>query len=72
MAEHRLERVVQYADRIIHLPGDGRAVIGTPADILRTSTIAPPIVELGRAAGWSPLPLSIRDARRAAAPCAPG
>ncbi|WP_329352537.1 ATP-binding cassette domain-containing protein [Streptomyces sp. NBC_01261] len=68
MAEHRLERVVQYADRIIHLPGDGRAVIGTPADILRTSTIAPPIVELGRAADWSPLPLSIRDARRAAAP----
>ena len=68
MAEHRLERVVQYADRVIHLPGDGRAAIGTPADILRTSTIAPPIVELGRAAGWSPLPLSIRDARRAAAP----
>ncbi|MFJ4790316.1 ABC transporter ATP-binding protein [Streptomyces sp. NPDC088794] len=68
MAEHRLERVVQYADRIVHLPGDGRAAIGAPADILRTSTIAPPIVELGRAAGWSPLPLSIRDARRAAAP----
>ncbi|OPF75996.1 cobalt ABC transporter ATP-binding protein [Streptomyces antioxidans] len=67
MAEHRLERVVQYADRVIHLPGDGHARIGTPADILRTSTIAPPIVELGRAAGWSPLPLSIRDARRAAA-----
>ncbi|WP_405995598.1 ABC transporter ATP-binding protein [Streptomyces sp. NBC_00986] len=68
MAEHRLERVVQYADRVIHLPGDGRAVIGTPADILRTSSIAPPIVELGRVAGWSPLPLSIRDARRAAVP----
>ncbi|MFC7862494.1 ABC transporter ATP-binding protein [Streptomyces murinus] len=68
MAEHRLERVVQYADRVIHLPGDGRARIGPPAEILRTATIAPPIVELGRAAGWSPLPLSIRDARRAAAP----
>ncbi|NNN32018.1 ATP-binding cassette domain-containing protein [Streptomyces sp. S3(2020)] len=68
MAEHRLERVVQYADRVIHLPGDGQALIGPAADILRTSTIAPPIVELGRAAGWSPLPLSIRDARRAAAP----
>src|SRR3982750_1068454 len=27
---------------------------------------APPIVELGRAAGWSPLPLSVRDARRRA------
>nr|WP_237537743.1 ABC transporter ATP-binding protein [Streptomyces sp. SID2999] len=68
MAEHRLERVVQYADRIIHLPGDGHARIGEPAEILRTASIAPPIVELGRAAGWSPLPLSIRDARRAAAP----
>lgn len=68
MAEHRLERVVQYADRVVHLSGDGRAVIGAPADILRTATIAPPIVELGRAAGWSPLPLSVRDARRAAAP----
>ncbi|MFF2960263.1 ABC transporter ATP-binding protein [Streptomyces sp. NPDC057963] len=68
MAEHRLERVVQYADRVVHLPGDGRVVHGTPAEIFRTSTIAPPIVDLGRAAGWSPLPLSIRDARRAAAP----
>ncbi|MFJ6782966.1 ABC transporter ATP-binding protein [Streptomyces yangpuensis] len=68
LAEHRLERVVQYADRVIHLPGDGRVVSGPPADIFRTSSIAPPIVELGRAAGWTPLPLSIRGARRAAAP----
>ncbi|MFB6530362.1 ABC transporter ATP-binding protein [Streptomyces sp. NPDC056399] len=68
LAEHRLERVVQYADRVIHLPGDGRVVSGPPAEIFRTSSIAPPVVELGRTAGWSPLPLSIRDARRAAAP----
>ncbi|MET9253950.1 ATP-binding cassette domain-containing protein [Streptomyces sp. NPDC003717] len=68
LAEHRLERVVQYADRVLHLPGDGRVVAGPPHEIFRTSSIAPPIVELGRAAGWSPLPLSIRDARRAAAP----
>ncbi|MYX30137.1 ATP-binding cassette domain-containing protein [Streptomyces sp. SID8381] len=68
LAEHRLERVVQYADRVIHLPGDGRVVAGRPHEIFRSSSIAPPIVDLGRAAGWSPLPLSIRDARRAAAP----
>lgn len=68
MAEHRLERVVQYADRILHLPGDGQVRIGPPADILRTSTIAPPIIELGRAVDWEPLPLSIRDARRRASP----
>ena len=30
LAEHRLERVVQYADTVIHLPGDGTAV-GRPA-----------------------------------------
>ncbi|WP_416973770.1 ABC transporter ATP-binding protein [Streptomyces sp. 4F14] len=68
MAEHRLERVVQYADRVLHLPGDGRAHLGAPADILRTTSIAPPIVELGRTQGWFPLPLSVRDARRAAGP----
>ncbi|MEV6580467.1 ATP-binding cassette domain-containing protein [Streptomyces sp. NPDC051582] len=68
LAEHRLERVVQYADRVIHLPGDGHVVSGPPAEVFRTTSIAPPIVELGRAAGWNPLPLSIRDARRAAAP----
>ncbi|MFJ6611269.1 ABC transporter ATP-binding protein [Streptomyces sp. NPDC091289] len=68
LAEHRLERVVQYADRVIHLPGDGRVVSGPPSEIFAASSIAPPIVELGRAAGWSPLPLSVRDARRAARP----
>ncbi|MER5300707.1 ATP-binding cassette domain-containing protein [Streptomyces lasiicapitis] len=68
LAEHRLERVVQYADRVLHLPGDGHVVSGPPAEIFRTTTIAPPVVELGRRADWTPLPLSVRDARRAAAP----
>ncbi|MGW4200268.1 ABC transporter ATP-binding protein [Streptomyces sp. NPDC004726] len=68
LAEHRLERVVQYADRVVHLPGDGRVLSGPPAETFRTTTVAPPVVELGRAAGWTPLPLSVRDARRAAAP----
>ncbi|MGZ4682134.1 MAG: ABC transporter ATP-binding protein [Acidimicrobiales bacterium] len=69
VAEHRLERVVQYADRIVHLPGGGAPLeSGSPAEIMATSPVAPPVVELGRLAGWTPLPLSIRDARRAAAP----
>ncbi|GGI09137.1 ABC transporter ATP-binding protein [Egicoccus halophilus] len=67
LAEHRLERVVQYADRVIHVPGDGSALqVGEPADVLRTTPVAPPVVELGRVAGWDPLPLSVRDARRRA------
>jgi energy-coupling factor transport system ATP-binding protein len=68
VAEHRMERVAPYADRIVHLPGDGRAEVGAPADVLATSEIAPPLVHLGRLAGWSPLPLSVRDARRLAGP----
>jgi energy-coupling factor transport system ATP-binding protein len=65
LAEHRLERVVPFADRIC-LVRDGSLVVGDPADVLATSPVVPPLVELGRAAGWSPLPLSVRDARRRA------
>nr|WP_202447051.1 ATP-binding cassette domain-containing protein [Streptomyces sp. SID5468] len=69
LAEHRLERVVQYADQVIWLPGPGEPpVTGTPAEVMARSPMVPPVVELGRVAGWSPLPLSIRDARRAAGP----
>ncbi|MFP4312605.1 MAG: ABC transporter ATP-binding protein [Nitriliruptoraceae bacterium] len=67
LAEHRLERVVPFADRIVHLPGDGAAIaVDTPDRVMATCPIAPPIVELGRLAGWVPLPLTIRDARRRA------
>ena len=67
LAEHRLERVLEYADRVVHVPGAGRPVIvGSPQDIMATSPVAPPVVRLGRLAGWSPLPMSVRDARRRA------
>jgi energy-coupling factor transport system ATP-binding protein len=68
LAEHRLERVVQYADTVIHLPGDGTVAAGPPAEVLLSATVAPPVVELGRLARWLPLPLSVRDARRRAGP----
>jgi energy-coupling factor transport system ATP-binding protein len=67
LAEHRLERVVQYADRLVLVPGEGRPLVnGAPAEVLRDAPVAPPVVELGRVAGWHPLPLSVRDARRLA------
>ncbi|WP_229852019.1 ABC transporter ATP-binding protein, partial [Streptomyces albospinus] len=69
LAEHRLERVVQYADQVILLPGPGAApVMGDPAEVMAVSPVHPPVVSLGRLTGWSPLPLSVRDARRKAAP----
>src|SRR5690606_27096794 len=39
---------------------------GPPAQVLEDAPLVPPIVELGRAAGWRPLPLTVRDARRRA------
>ena len=68
LAEHRIERVLQYADHLVHLSPDGRVESGPPAEIMATSSVAPPVVELGRLAGWTPLPLSVRDARRRVAP----
>lgn len=66
LAEHRLERVVPFADRMCLLSGAGTVHVGEPGELLVTSPVVPPIVELGRAAGWRPLPLSVRDARRRA------
>ncbi|WP_406127182.1 ATP-binding cassette domain-containing protein [Streptomyces canus] len=67
MAEHRLERVIQYADQVALLPAPGEApVFGTPAEMMAVSPVYPPVVDLGRLAGWAPLPLTVRDARRRA------
>ncbi|MFH9721887.1 ABC transporter ATP-binding protein [Streptomyces sp. NPDC017254] len=63
LAEHRLERVVQYADQVLLLP---EGVMGSPAEIMAVSPVHPPVVGLGRLAGWEPLPLTVRDARRRA------
>ncbi|MER5205225.1 ATP-binding cassette domain-containing protein [Streptomyces sp. NPDC002825] len=64
LAEHRLERVVQYADQVLLLPD---AVMGPPAEIMSVSPVHPPVVALGRLAGWDPLALTVRDARRRSA-----
>ncbi|MFJ8794304.1 ABC transporter ATP-binding protein [Streptomyces sp. NPDC102462] len=65
MAEHRLERVIQYADQVLLLPSVGGApVLGAPAEVMAVSPVFPPVVDLGRLAGWSPLPLTVREARR--------
>jgi energy-coupling factor transport system ATP-binding protein len=66
LAEHRLERVVQYADRVLQVLPGGAVVDDLPASAMARAPVAPPVVELGRLAGWRPLPLSVRDARRAA------
>ena len=69
LAEHRLERVIPFADRVILVPGAGEPlVVGATDEVMATSPVAPPIIELARLAGWAPVPLSVRDARRLAGP----
>ncbi|MFD9698460.1 ABC transporter ATP-binding protein [Lentzea sp. NPDC059081] len=65
IAEHRLERVAQYADRALLLP---EGAIGDVGEVLAAAPVAPPVVRLAQLAGWSPVPVSVRDARRVAAP----
>jgi energy-coupling factor transporter ATP-binding protein EcfA2 len=65
LSEHRLERVVQYVDRILYLPGVGMApLLGEPRAVLRQIELTPPLVTLAKSLGWSPLPLTIKEGRR--------
>jgi energy-coupling factor transport system ATP-binding protein len=68
VAEHRLERIIHLADRIVVISEDGAAQIDSPSQALKLTPLVPPIIELGRALGWAPLPTSVREARRLAAP----
>jgi energy-coupling factor transport system ATP-binding protein len=63
LAEHRLERVAGFVDAAIGFE-DGRATPGDPAAIIRHLEMGPPVARLGRLAGWDPVPLTVRDARR--------
>ena len=64
IAEHKLERVIQFADRIVHINGVGVTQVGTPEEILMHSPIAPPIVHLARALGLKEIGVSVREMRR--------
>jgi energy-coupling factor transport system ATP-binding protein len=67
LAEHRLERVVHHADQVLLVENGTVSAPLDPAEAMARSGVHPPVVELGRRMGWSPLPLSVRDARRRAA-----
>ncbi len=65
VAEHRLERVLPYVDQILYLPADGSApLLGEPRAVLAQIDLAPPLVRLGKALGWQPLPLTIKEGLR--------
>jgi energy-coupling factor transport system ATP-binding protein len=79
LVEHRLERVLPFVDQVIAL-SDGGALSGPPEELMPQIGLAPPLIALGKALGWSPLPLTIKAGLRfsraltpspAAAPAAP-
>ena len=64
LSEHRVARVAPFVDRIVHMPARGAPVmVGPPREVLRHVAAAPPVTALGKALGWSPLPLSVAEAR---------
>ena len=68
LAEHRLERCLAAADRVVALAGGAVGFDGSPADFLAWSQSADPALETPAArlfslAGIEPLPVGVRDAR---------
>lgn len=65
LAEHRLERVLPFVDRILYLPANGAALLaGEARAILQQIEWGPPLIRLGKALGWEPLPLTIKEGLR--------
>ncbi len=64
LAEHRLERVLRYVDRVTYLE-NGRIQTDAPVQqAVKQIPQLPPLVRLGRQLGWEPLPLTIKAGRR--------
>ena len=62
IAEHRVERIAPFVDRIWTLD-EGRLRDQPPRTALAEGGARPPVVDLALRAGWTPIPLGLRDAR---------
>jgi energy-coupling factor transporter ATP-binding protein EcfA2 len=62
LAEHRLDDVLSLADLLVTVE-DGRVSgPGEPISLAGRLASPPPLIELGRALGWDPLPLTVEEA----------
>ena len=70
LAEHRIGRVVGEVDSVLVVHGDGSVTKTAPGLAFNDDRFAPPIIELGLAMGWKPLPVTMSRAAElwAAAP----
>lgn len=63
LAEHRLERILRHVDRLTWLDGGHIVADGSVRDVFALVDAGPPIVRLGRAMGWKPLPLTVKEGK---------
>ncbi len=72
LAEHRLERVLAYVDRMVYVAALGNDVlVDEPRRVLEQIEAAPPLVRLAKRLNWSPLPLTIKEGLRFSRALAP-
>jgi energy-coupling factor transport system ATP-binding protein len=64
LSEHRLERVIQHADRVVALRAGQPPIVGSPREVMARIELAPPVTKLGKALRWEPLPLTVKEGRR--------
>lgn len=62
LSEHRLERLLPRAGRVVGVAG-GEAETMTPREAAGRLAAVPPVCELGRRLGLEPLPLTVEEAR---------
>jgi energy-coupling factor transport system ATP-binding protein len=61
VAEQRLERILPFADQIIHLQGKGRVQAGKPEIVIQEMSLVPPIIQIARKLDMDPLPIYEKD-----------
>jgi energy-coupling factor transport system ATP-binding protein len=67
LAEHRLERVLHYIDRLTYLENGQITADGPAREVVATIPDVPPLLDLARRLNWRPLPVTVKEGRRFAA-----
>ena len=64
LAEHRLERVLPFADQMVYLDGiTPGAIYGPPRQVLGQIDLNAPLITIGKELGWEPLPLTVEEGK---------
>ncbi|MEN9711192.1 MAG: hypothetical protein RL441_1184 [Actinomycetota bacterium] len=68
VAEHRIERIIHYADSVLLLDTEKAPIVLAPEVAVEHLPTAPALTQLARLAGAEKSPLTVRDARKVVEP----